>query len=198
MQPHGAGALVYKDGSAETSIWENGIPVEFWTPEMKKIVPEVQFKKGKQKKKKKKKPQVSPSYSLGQTSFNSSSTGSSINTYLPHLDLGEVGSPQDMTAGNSDPEKIGSLQMHDFAFILRSDNQWTYAIIADKQEDTIRFVVDNDGSSKIISKKNWSAGIRLVNLHSKLKKKKKKKKRRSDIRRLSNLYESLNSSSTVS
>ena len=37
------------------------------------------------------------------------------------------------------------------------------AIIADRQDNTIRFVVDTDGDTKILSKKHWLTSIRLAN-----------------------------------
>mmetsp|Transcript_40554 Transcript_40554/g.84860 ORF Transcript_40554/g.84860 Transcript_40554/m.84860 type:complete len:781 (+) Transcript_40554:105-2447(+) len=88
-------------------------------------------------------------------------------TYLPRLDLGDTGTTRDMMMSESSKrtalEKLNSLKIHDFAFILRSDGQWTYAIIADKQDDRILFVVDADGQTKKLCKKYWSNSIRLVN-----------------------------------
>lgn len=87
-----------------------------------------------------------------------------INTYyLPHLDLGDPGKSHDMLTRKASSKKIDSLQLHDFAFIYRSNGSWTYAIIADKHDDYIRFVVDGEGSAKVTSRKSWSKYIRLVN-----------------------------------
>lgn len=93
-------------------------------------------------------------------------------TYLRHLDLGDVGSPEDMlhdTPSNSTngethhlPDEINSLRVHDFVFIQRSDGRWTYAIIAERKEDTIRLVVDTKGCTKSLTKRNWQSSIRLV------------------------------------
>ena len=108
----------------------------------------------------------------GQQQLSTNSTGSissatSNQTYLPHLDLGAVGTSQDMIIdSDSQPialEEMNSLRIHDFAFILRSDGRWTYAIIAERQENTIRFVVDNHGDTKTLSRKYWLTSIRLVN-----------------------------------
>ena len=67
---------------------------------------------------------------------------SSPSNFLPHLDIGDFATPQDsiMIQETFDSNEIDSLQIHDFAFILRSDGQSrTYAIIADRQADnTIR------------------------------------------------------------
>ncbi|KAL3809857.1 hypothetical protein ACHAXA_000226 [Cyclostephanos tholiformis] len=86
-------------------------------------------------------------------------------TTLPHLKLGDRGSPQDIL----DNEKIeftkvmDSLRLHDFVFILRSDRSWTYAIVADRRPDSILFVVDTEGNTKVLSKKRWIDQIRFVN-----------------------------------
>mmetsp|Transcript_35937 Transcript_35937/g.63047 ORF Transcript_35937/g.63047 Transcript_35937/m.63047 type:complete len:411 (+) Transcript_35937:43-1275(+) len=149
MQPHGSGALIYKDGSSKTSIWKNGVPVQSWSPEVGS----------------KKQQQRQPL--LPTNNHTSSSSASSDHTYLPHLDLGDVGTSQDMIIESSSRsialEKLNSLKIHDFTFILRSDGQWTYAIIADRQDNTIRFVVNTDGDAKTLSEKHWSTSIRLVN-----------------------------------
>jgi len=107
-------------------------------------------------------------------------------TYLPHLKLGDRGSPQDMLqvkhegtslASSSDcdddddddenikfTKAMDLLQLHDFAFVLRSDGiSWTYAIVADRQPDSILFVTDTEGSTKVISKKRWRVSILFVN-----------------------------------
>lgn len=181
MKPHGPGALVYKDGSAETSIWHNGLPGEFWTPEFKRVVPEVEVikKKSRQKKNKQlaKSNQVAPSTSTQSQQATSIASNSRASTYLPHLDLGDAGSPQDMIP-DSFESSIDSLQIHDFAFILRSDNQWTYAIIAERPKDTIRFVVDESGSAKFLSRKKWNDHIRLVNPQSTTMLRRRKKEER--------------------
>ena len=92
--------------------------------------------------------------------------GISNGTFLPHLDIGDVATHQDSITiqEKSDLNEVDSLQIHDFAFILRSDGQsWTYAIIANRQADSILFVVDTEGSTKMLSRKHWSTSVRLVN-----------------------------------
>lgn len=71
-------------------------------------------------------------------------------------------------------EKISSLQIHDFAFNLRSNGKFTYAIVADKQDqdNNIRFVVDTQGNPKVLARKNWMSSIRLVYPESYSKQKK--------------------------
>lgn len=115
------------------------------------------------------------------SSLNTTRQLSGVNeTYLPHLDLGDVGSPSDMmihhpdlssSTTSSDAKQtpktttmtIDSLKVHDFAFILRSDGQWTYAIIANRTSTSIRFVVDGNGGTKNLSNRCWMSSIRLVN-----------------------------------
>jgi len=138
-QPDGYGALVYKDESTTTSIWENGVPVQPWTPP------------GDDKKE----PSELPSPSLKN------------NTYLRKLNLGDVGIPRYIVPADSSPslalEKINSLQTHDFAFVLRSDGQWVYAIIADRQVNFILFVINTRGDHMILRKEDWATSIQLVN-----------------------------------
>lgn len=99
------------------------------------------------------------------SSISSSSTCGS--TFLPHLGLGDIGTSQDMTVESNRSiqlEKMHSLRVHDFVFVLRSNTQlWTYAIISDRQKDTIQFVVDEAGSTKTLPKNHWLKSIRFVN-----------------------------------
>jgi hypothetical protein len=61
--------------------------------------------------------------------------------------------------------EIDRLQVHDYAFILRSrDKLWTYAIIADQSTDRILFAVDNKGGIKSLLRKHWLTCMRLVNI----------------------------------
>ena len=105
-------------------------------------------------------------------------------TYLPHLKLGDRGSPQDMLQVKHDGTLLASssvsddddddnikftkamdlLQLHHFAFVRRSDGvSWTYAIVADRQPESILFVTDTEGSTKVISKKRWRDSILFIN-----------------------------------
>jgi len=175
-QPHGSGALIYKDGSAKTSIWKDGTPVRFWIPgEVKKKMKQQQQKQQQQisidSKNSTAGNHCSKLMMMGGVSTNTATVTSKgvddHSTFLPHLDLGDVGTSRDMIQfeyGPSIASKImNSLRVHDFAFIQRSDGRWTYAIIADKEEDYIRFVVDANGDTKRLSKKHWCSSIRWVN-----------------------------------
>ena len=44
----------------------------------------------------------------------------------------------------------------------RSDGSWTYAIMADRTDDSIRFVVSSKGSTKSYPKKLWRSSVRRV------------------------------------
>jgi len=73
-----------------------------------------------------------------------------------------------------------SLKVHDFAFVLRSDGQWCYSIVAatdysrppgshEKYFDKssyILFVIDGEGRTKKIKEKHWEEKIRLVNIEA--------------------------------
>jgi hypothetical protein len=77
-------------------------------------------------------------------------------------------------------ESVDSLKMHDFAFVLRSNGEWCYSIVAKKnppseveengrvvknfEDANILFVTDTKGSTKCIKMKHWGKMIRLVNL----------------------------------
>jgi hypothetical protein len=66
-------------------------------------------------------------------------------------------------------EKASQLQNYDFAFIRRTDESWTYAILAknhlpssDSNEEYMIFVMNTRGSTKIIKKKLWASYVRCV------------------------------------
>jgi hypothetical protein len=137
-QPHGNGTLIYREESTTTCIWENGVPVRPCSPS-------------------------DPPQELQARP----SPPSQNKTYIHNLKLGDVGHPRCMMpAFASQPlalEKINSLQTYDFAFILRSNGQWTYAILADRQEYFVLFVADAVGTTKALGKNHWATSIRLVN-----------------------------------
>ena len=151
MQPHGFGAFICEDGKAKTCIWKDGMPVQGWKPKKKNR---------SQKSHDHQASSIPLSTSINQT-LSTSTTANG--TYLHHLDIGDVATPQDMLQEEPKASDIDSLQIHDFAFILRSDGySWTYAIIADRQDDGILFVVDIERSNKMLMRKHWSTCIRVV------------------------------------
>lgn len=59
---------------------------------------------------------------------------------------------------------ISNLKTFDYAFIRRSNDEWTYSIVADISEDEIIFVLDKSGAKKIFEKRssNWERNIRML------------------------------------
>mmetsp|Transcript_27936 Transcript_27936/g.58999 ORF Transcript_27936/g.58999 Transcript_27936/m.58999 type:complete len:223 (-) Transcript_27936:50-718(-) len=61
---------------------------------------------------------------------------------------------------------VGSLNRHDFAFVKRSDGSYSYAILAfrtnNDAEESMVFVMSDDGCTKSIREKHWAKLIRLV------------------------------------
>ena len=84
------------------------------------------------------------------------------------FDLGAVGSSSDMQCPSpSSAFEECNFPIHSFAFVLRSNGQWTYAIVANRPVidgplASIRFVVDEYGSTKTLKKRHWERYIRLV------------------------------------
>ena len=73
-------------------------------------------------------------------------------------ELGEtVRCPSHMTAEDTD-----TLEKHDFAFVRRSDGSYSYAIIAERSEDCMVFLMNYTGATKRISKKHWEKVVRSV------------------------------------
>ena len=66
-------------------------------------------------------------------------------------------------------QQVSTLMKYDFAFIKRSNGLYSYAILAyrtndnDKKGDSLTFVMDDKGCTKMIRKKYWCEYIRLVN-----------------------------------
>lgn len=46
--------------------------------------------------------------------------------------------------------------------VRRSDDSWTYALVADGNEDEIRFVVDDRGCTKVVPKSLWRSHVRRI------------------------------------
>jgi hypothetical protein len=83
------------------------------------------------------------------------------------LDLGDIARPSEMHSPSHDSAfEEAHFPIHSFAFVVRSSGEWTYAIFANravlKDQDAIRFVMDKNGSTKILKKRHWTRYIRLV------------------------------------
>ncbi|KAL3786446.1 hypothetical protein HJC23_011027 [Cyclotella cryptica] len=69
-------------------------------------------------------------------------------------------------------ERASQLKNYDFAFVKRMDGSWTYAILAyrsyDKdesdssEEECMLFVMNEEGSTKMIKKRHWAEFVRCV------------------------------------
>ena len=104
----------------------------------------------------------------------SSSSAAPSTTSLAHLNyvLGDVVKSDHhmiMPASETEALQHGSrLNALDFAFVLRSNGSWTYAIVAERlfHKDlglVLRFVLDKKGTTKTIRRKYWQKGVRPVN-----------------------------------
>ena len=66
------------------------------------------------------------------------------------------------------PQSVYQLKNYDFAFVKRSNGSWTYAILAYRsrgssyEEEHMMFVLDEEGSSKVIVEKDWARYIRCL------------------------------------
>ena len=92
----------------------------------------------------------------------------------PNFDLGDTFRSTKYQIIESNPIKAlhlaNQLRIHDFAWVLRSSHEWTYAIVADfpneGDEASIRFVIDKLGNTKTLKMKHWAKCIRLVDSKS--------------------------------
>ena len=162
MQPHGRGVLKYKDGTkleVEEVTWVNGTPLEVDRPCASEAKPTIE---GSSK--------INSRQSRRRRRSSTQSHQPPMN--LPGFHLGDVASPSDMIIIEDKEtalKNINTLKVHDFAFVLRSDGlSWTYATVANfyakrGKINSMRFVVDEMGSSKIIEKDDWVEYIRMVN-----------------------------------
>ena len=58
--------------------------------------------------------------------------------------------------------QVSQLKIKDHAFIKRSNGEWTYSTVLDKDRGSITFAVDAFGNGKTITKHRWKSTIRLV------------------------------------
>ena len=90
----------------------------------------------------------------------------------PNFDLGDTLRSTEYQIIESSPTKavhlVQQLRIHDFAWVRRSSNEWTYGIVADfpepkhGEEASILFVIDKLGHTKTFKMKYWATCIRLV------------------------------------
>ena len=108
-----------------------------------------------------------------RASIESTKSSSARATYLPRLELGDVGSNDDMIAENDHQaalELLDSLEKHSFCFTRRSNGTYTYSIVTEKDDRSMTVEVDETGSTKSCTRKDWPANFRLVNRDARLKK----------------------------
>ena len=144
IQPHGKGILVYENGLVLDCNWCNGTPSEGSTPSAGIN---------------------DDTAATSQKEHAAVVSEEKSNQFLPDYDLGMAArSRHDMK--EEDPDKamegISRLKKLDFAFVKRSNKQWTYSIICDRTEDNIRFVIDEVGRTKKISRDRWLKNIRRI------------------------------------
>ena len=122
------------------------------------------------------------SYSKNLSSLIKTSTSPRKSSFLPGYSLGQLPKHRRHmvvpTTREAGVEYASTLQPLDFAFVLRSDGNWTYGIVCDiigsdgkgdivgvgpqGNQQSIRFTFDFHGSNKIIHEKNWGHKIRLI------------------------------------
>ena len=139
IQPHGKGILVYENGLVLDCNWCNGSPSAGMNVDSATAAPSPQ--------------KHAPSDESRSKQFH------------PDYDLGmPARSRHDMK--DEDPDKtiegISRLKKFDFAFVRRSNEQWTYSIISDRTDDCIRFVVDEVGRTKRIGREDWLKNIHRI------------------------------------
>eukprot|EP00984_Skeletonema_dohrnii_P020767 scaffold10201_cov91-Skeletonema_dohrnii-CCMP3373.AAC.2 len=144
IQPHGKGILVYENGLVLDCNWCNGTPSAGSTPSTGINDDTV---------------------ATSQKEHAAVVSEEKSNQFLPDYDLGMAArSRHDMK--EEDPDKamegISRLKKLDFAFVRRSNKQWTYSIICDRTEDSIRFVIDEVGRTKKIGRDRWLKNIRRI------------------------------------
>jgi hypothetical protein len=122
------------------------------------------------------------SYSKNLSSLIKTSTSPRKSSFLPGYSLGQLPKHRRHmvvpTTREAGVQYASTLQPLDFAFVLRSDGNWTYGIVCDiigsdgkgdivgvgpqGNQQSIRFAFDFHGSNKIIHEKNWGHKIRLI------------------------------------
>lgn len=181
IHPHGYGSLIYSNGKTMKSFWKNGMPTRDDIHPKDDMHPSLVEKGSALSCGKTNNPIRSPSHHKELFEEIDHKTSSfpelpfqpkSKKMILPDFNLGDMGRPEDMIT-ETNPSKalqnIYSLEIHAFAWVLRTSGLWTYSIIADfpvksGKHASIRFVMDKEGSTKTLDVKNWTKSIRLVNM----------------------------------
>eukprot|EP00984_Skeletonema_dohrnii_P017129 scaffold7730_cov78-Skeletonema_dohrnii-CCMP3373.AAC.1 len=106
---------------------------------------------------------------LSLTSFNSNDTGKPIS--LEEYSIGDKAKLNDLFSLDISREDAAleakSLEVGDAAFILRSDYNWTYAVVIDKTavpdgQSSLRFEVGADKSRKTFFEAQWGKYVRVI------------------------------------
>lgn len=171
FQPHGQGKFVCAEGMTIETNWANGKPVEG--------LAEATSANGIDATNTAAKVEEVETVSSVDASLRNKHHGTKPDPsevaprmFLPQYSLGDAASEGDMITP-SDPEEslrlVVSLKLHDFAFVLRCNGTWTYAIVADfpvKRHEYARmqFVVDARGRTKTLDLQFWSTHVRLVSM----------------------------------
>eukprot|EP00984_Skeletonema_dohrnii_P036446 scaffold37446_cov155-Skeletonema_dohrnii-CCMP3373.AAC.3 len=184
FQPHGRGTLRFDDGKSNiTGEWSNGVLVQNkhnsdgQRPAYRRSnsVPSVLLTQDEHAlPNSPQRSETTTSSEPGAASPTPSEQGATSSTSLAHFGyvLGdEVKGDHHMMIPKTVTEALqnaSTLNALDFAFVLRSNDSWTYAIVAEKSfhKDlglVLRFVLDKNGTTKTIRRKYWGKGVRPVN-----------------------------------
>lgn len=191
IQPHGYGELIYADGNSIECLWNNGMPLRddddgdedsaSFARRRSKSAPGARMLNGNNNNEpshnsRRNYPSCSndllPQGRSHKTTTNDDSPPLPFQYLSPFYDLGDIAtSPQHMiieTDLTKAYRNVRSLKLHDFVFVRRSNGDWTYSIIANfpirrGKYASIRFVMNNKGSTKTVEARHWAKFVRLVN-----------------------------------
>ena len=201
IQPHGFGSLVLVDGTTITCKWYNGTPLDRRRSDsgynrnesLRRSSTSRRSSEGNEEREHRAPIDESSRTvdnkfdyvkSVSEPVVSSTPRGKQLSRRHTYQ-LGDVPvSSKHMIASSSMKDAIenaSTLNIHDFAFVLRSNGDWCYSIVArknppsesmdkrgkivtDYEDASILFVTDTKGSTKSIKMKHWGKMIRLVNL----------------------------------
>jgi len=192
FQPHGRGTLRFDDGKSNiTGEWSNGVLVQHkhnsdgqrHAYRRSSSVPSVLRTQGRidghvlpesPQRSETTNTSSEPGAASPTPSFEAGATSSTSLAHFGYVLGDEVKGDHHMMIPKTVTEALqnaSSLNALDFAFVLRSNDSWTYAIVAEKSfhKDlglVIRFVLDKNGTTKTIRRKYWGKGVRPVNSSS--------------------------------